>query len=225
MQVRQLKTLLQSFAEFGGTACEAEAFADLRDFAAVFSTKDETTAKFVARLKKGLPKGETFACPRKLRMHLEGIASCLSAAEAKSSKDLSDLLAIFSKTHSTSTREFIQHIIAARDFVAPQRAQKLPKKPQEKKPKEKKPKVAEIVASYIESLQRAASLSAAGFAAIYDALRADDRLSDASVKKIAKALWGRTSKSRTEAFEHIQAFRNREALTSSSLKALDVSSI
>jgi hypothetical protein len=105
MQVRQLKTLLQSFAEFGNTACDAEAFADLRDFAAVFPTGDETTAKFMARLKRGLPKGEAFACPRKLWMQLKGIESCLSAAAAKSSKDLSDLLAIFSNTHSTSTRE------------------------------------------------------------------------------------------------------------------------
>jgi hypothetical protein len=229
MKVEQLKTIIQSFAEFGSAACDAEAFQDLRDFAAIFPSGDETTAKFITRLKKGLPKGETFSCPNGLWMRLKGMETCLDAAGAKSGADLSAVLAIFTESSSASAREFIASLIAARDYVAPPKPVKVAKTPKAPKtpkdPKPRKPKVGEIVANYIESLQRTASLSAAEFGGVFDSLKADDGLSDASVKKISKTLWGRPAKSRAEAFDHIQAFRNREALTASSLKALDAAPI
>jgi hypothetical protein len=226
MKVEQLSAIIQSFAEFGSAACDAQAFADLRDFATIFPSGDETTAKFVTRLKKGLPKGETFSCPSGLWMRLKGMAKCLDAAGAKSGADLSAVLAIFTEGSSASAREFIGSLIAARDYVAPPKPPKIAKAPKTPKtPKPRKPKVGEIVANYIESLQRTASLSAAEFGGVFDSLKADDGLSDASVKKISKTLWGRPAKSRAEAFDHIQAFRNREALTSASLKALDAAPI
>jgi hypothetical protein len=225
MQVEQLKTLIQSFAEFGSAACDSEAFGDLRDFAAIFPSGNEATIKFVARLTKRQPNGEKFPCPRRLWIHLKGIETCLAVAGAKSSAaDLSAILAICTDSSSASAREFIGSLIAARDYVAPPKPPKATKPKAAKAPKPRKPKVGEIVESYIESLRRTASLSTAEFGGIFDGLKADDGLSDASVKKIAKTLWGRTAKSRAEAFDHIQAFRNREALTASSLKALDMAS-
>ena len=53
------------------------------------------------------------------------------------------------------------------------------------------------------------------------AVSALSSLSDTQVVRVAKALWGRPSKSRADAMQNIQNFINRERLSIASHRALD----
>jgi len=215
MQIGQLRRLIEALSDFGSVVCGTGEGSDLRSFAAVFpSNSKQTTTQFIANLKKSLSKGGRFDCPAALRSQLEAIETALSLAGGTSSNDIKGLLAVLESSRSANLSEFIQRIVAAREFVPPV-----------KTPKPKtEPKTDAVVAGYVDRLKRSAAKSRE-FEVVFSSLKSDSKLSDARVKKISKALWGKPASSRAEAFNHILAYQNREVLAASSARALDLSPV
>jgi hypothetical protein len=215
MQIGQLRNVIEAFAGFGAVVCGYDNCADLMGLASVFpSGSKQTTAQFLGHLKKSLPRGGRFPSPEALTVQLQAVEATLSSVGAKASADIGSLLALLEASHSIQTEEFTRTLAVARDFVPPAKADRA-------KP-EAKPDA--IVAGYIERFRKAGGKTRE-FEAVLAALKADSKLSDTRVKKISKALWGKPAKTRQEAFDHVLAFQNQEALSASSSKALDLVSV
>jgi hypothetical protein len=215
MQVGQLRHVIEAFVNFGALLCRNGDCTDLRALASVLPPSSrQTVTQFLAHLKKSLPKGARFQSPEALRPQLEAIEAALSAAGTKASADIKNLLALLEGNQSVGAEQFTRTLAAARDFVPPSKT----------KPPKPETRVDAIVAGYVDRFRKAAGKSRE-FETVFAALRADSKLSDARVKKISKALWAKSAKSRPEAFDHILAFQNQEALSFSSSKALDLTAV
>jgi hypothetical protein len=215
MQVRQLRRVIDDFADFSVAVCESDRASDLRQVAAIFpSDSKATTANFSSHLKKSLPKGGRFKCPLALRTQLERIEAALTSSGAKAASDIKSLLDLCEPSVAVDVTEFVRRLVAARDYVPPAKATKPKGQPQ----------VDAVVVGYVDRFKSTAAKSGE-FEAVFRSLKADAKLSDGRIKKISKALWGLSAKSREEAFDHILAFHNREALSHASSKALELSAV
>jgi hypothetical protein len=215
MEARQLKHLIEAIVDLSATVCaEGRAF-DLKELAALFPSSGKlTTAQFANHLKKSLPKGGKFPCPNAVRAQLNALESLLSLVGAKSASDIKSLLALLDAKQTATRGEFLRQIVMARDFVPPAKVIK---------PKGI-PKTDAVVAGYVDRLKKTAVRSRE-FEVVFNSLKVDTKLSDARVRKISKALWGKSAKSRAQALQHILEFQNREVLSYSSEKGLELAPV
>jgi hypothetical protein len=215
MQTGQLRRLIESFAEFAATVGGPSVAVDISKYASILPSEGkQTSAQFVAHLRRSLSKGASFECPPVLWARLKAIEASLSLVSAGAGADIKALVSVLEASPSATLDEFFQRMSAARDFVPPAKIAK---------PKAA-PKVDAVVANYVERLRNTASVSKE-FERVLSSLLNDRKVSDTRVKKISKELWGRTAKSREEAFSHIQAFHRREALSASSNRTLEMTSV
>jgi hypothetical protein len=82
-------------------------------------------------------------------------------------------------------------------------------------------KATDLVNHYVGHFKNTAHTDTKQFNTHLDHLENNKEVTDHHVKKIARTLWGRSPKTREDALEHIKNYRNRSALTASSMKALD----
>ncbi len=212
MQIAQVKELLEAFHAFAGSVCKPENN-DLILLASLFSSGNkETIGKFVERIKKrwAEEKGEA-AFPPLLKAQLEQMAGALQASAAPKAKEaVSHILTLFEGVEDANSNAFIERIVSARDYVRPS------------KPKKSNSggttRIDLTVTSYVESF-RTNALKTNEFTVALRRLQGDSKISDARVKKIAKVLSGRTSKTRDDAIANILEFQNKEALSQSTRSA------
>jgi hypothetical protein len=215
METGQLRRLIEGIVDLSATVCAEGRVFDLKEFAAIFPLSGKlTTAQFANHLKKSLPKGGKFPCPKAVRAQLDALESLLSLAGAKPAGDIKSLLALLDANRTTTSGDFLRQIVAARDFVPPAKVIK---------PKAT-PKTDAAVAGYVDRLKKTAVRSRE-FEVVFNSLKADTKLSDARIKKISKALWGKSAKSRDQALQHILEFQNREVLSYSSEKGLELAPV
>ena len=124
------------------------------------------------------------------------------------------LIALLDAKQATTSNDFVRQLTTARDFVPP---------PKVAKPKGA-PKVDTILAGYVDRLKSTAVRSRE-FEAVFNSLKGDAKLSEARIKKISKALWGKSARTREQALQHILEFQNREVESYSSEKGLELAPV
>jgi hypothetical protein len=211
MKANEIRKLLEAACNFA-TLSGGQQFDELGQFLKIIDVNDtRTVAAFVKKL---VANSKALDIPARhpplLALQLKKLHELLKIAGAsKATADIASLQSLLKGEAGEQIETFNFNLCKARDYIPAARATTT------RTPREDK-----IVTAHSERLN-SLIFSPVEFIEVLNNLRFDTGISDARVKKIAKALTGKTAKTRDDAINKIVLYQNKSALDRGSEQALE----